>query len=459
MKFCCRSAFSFLILLNIQLQLGLAQPIIDSAKYGLPVLPEVSGFGLDSKGGQGGKIIVVSNLNSEGKGSLAEAINTSGPRIIVFEVAGYIDLEEQSLELTNPFITIVGQTAPSPGVTLVNGGLSIKTHDVIIQHIKVRPGDRGRAKKSGWEADGLASNKGAYNVIVDHCSFSWATDENLSVSGPRFDGENVVEWRNNTSHKITYSHCIIAQGLSNSSHSKGEHSKGTLVHDNATDILIYGNLYSSNVERSPLIKGGVQCAIVNNYIYNPGNAAIHYNLSPGEWMGHEWVEGKMSVEGNYIEFGKNSSENIAAANLRGPIEIYWKDNFVSERKINGEADESLRYRNTFIEEKTATISELLKGANTKTDGLEKVVESPPIWPYGLVPIPVEKVKDYVLQNAGAFPWDRDKIDRKIIDDIISGKGQIIDSETQVGGYPEIELVFRKFRLEDWSMTTLRRKVD
>jgi len=110
-------------------------------------IPEASGFGLDTKGGQGGKIIVVSNLNSHGKGSLAEAIAYNGPRIIVFEVAGYIDLQEKSIEITKPFVTVAGQTAPSPGVTLINGGLSIKTHDVIIQHIKVRPGDKGRNKK------------------------------------------------------------------------------------------------------------------------------------------------------------------------------------------------------------------------------------------------------------------------------------------------------------------------
>lgn len=426
-------------------------------EYTISPISKASGFGIDTRGGFGGDLLIVSNLSRYGKGSLAEAIDFEGPRTIVFEVAGYIDLQGNSLEITNPYLTILGQTAPSPGVTLINGGINIKTNDVVIQHLKVRPGDRGQTRESGWEVDGLATSKGAYNVIVDHCSFSWATDENLSVGGPRFDGENVEEWRNNTSHRITYSNCIIAQGLSFSSHSKGEHSKGTLVHDNATDILIFGNLYAHNVERSPLIKGGAQCAIINNFIYNPGNAAIHYNLSPSEWKGHDWICGEMSVVGNYIEFGQNSSENISAANLRGPLEIFWKDNYVS--KINREkVDEStIVYSNKFIEDKTASITDLLNRTNYKTSGLEKLVDSPPIWPEGLIPIPSSQVKKYVLNTAGAFPWDRDKIDQKLIDDIKAKKGKIINSEIQIGGYPQIEPIFRKFEPDKWDMNNLIKK--
>jgi hypothetical protein len=399
-----------------------------SIQYGTPVLPGVSGFGLDTKGGQGGKIIVVQNLNREGKGSLAEAIESDYPRIIVFEVAGYIDLEKKSLNIKNPFVTIAGQTAPSPGITLIKGGLGIQTHDVIIQHIKVRPGEAGAAKKSGWEVDGIASGKGAYNVIVDHCSTSWSTDENLSASGPRFDGANPDEWRTNTSHKVTFSNCIIAQGLSNSTHSKGEHSKGSLIHDNATDILIYGNLYADNVQRNPLFKGGVYGAIVNNFIYNPGNAAIHYGIVAEEWKGHEWITGKMSVVGNYIEYGQNTSAKIAAGNFRGPVEVYWKDNMIISKN---------------------PVKELA--------GSQTLVETRPVWPEGLVPVPASEVKESVLKNAGAFPWDRDEVDRRIIAGVKSGDGKIINSELEGGDYPVIKPVFRKFNPTEWDLVTLTKK--
>ncbi len=395
---------------------------------GIPVLQGVSGFGLDTKGGQEGKIITVKNLNATGEGSFDEALRFEGPRIIVFDVAGCIDLNKKSLKIKNPFVTVAGQTAPSPGITLIKGGLSIGTHDVIIQHIKVRPGEVGQAKKSGWEVDGIATGDGVYNVIVDHCSTSWSTDENLSASGPRFNGANPDEWRKNTSHKITFSNNIIAQGLSNSTHVKGEHSKGSLIHDNATDILIYGNLYADNVERNPFFKGGVMGAVVNNYIFNPGKAAIHYALVESEWTGHEWITGKMSVEGNCIEYGLDTSEKIAGGKFTGPVEVYWKDNRI-----------------------------ISKNPVKELSGSQTIVDQRPVWPVGLVPMSAAAVKEYVLKNAGAFPWDRDEVDKQIIAGVRSGKGRVIDSETEAGGYPAPKPVFRSFKAEEWNMVTLTKK--
>jgi hypothetical protein len=424
-------ALSLVIFLNSLFNDVSCQPVNPGVKgtgpSGILVLPGVSGFGLDTKGGQGGKIIVVKNLNRDGEGSLAEALAYDGPRIIVFEVAGYIDLQKKSLKIKNPYITIAGQTAPSPGITLIKGGLGISTHDVIIQHIKVRPGEAGEVKKGGWEVDGIGMD-GAYNIIVDHCSTSWSTDENLSPSGPRFEGKNPDEWRQNTSHKVTISNCIIAQGLSNSTHSKGEHSKGSLIHDNATEILVYGNLYADNVERNPFFKGGVQGAIVNNFIYNPGKAAIHYALVEKEWEGHEWITGKMSVEGNYIEYGPNTSEKIAAGKFSGPVEVYWKDNTIVAKKPAKE----------------------LTGTYT-------LVEQRPVWPEGLIPVTASEVKKQVLKNAGAFPLDRDEIDKKIIAGVQNGNGKIIDSESEAGGYPPVKPVYRKFNPEEWDMVTLTKK--
>jgi len=403
----------------------------DSAKdtyYGLPVLPGVTGFGLDSKGGLGGKVIRVTNLNREGIGSLSEAVQAEGPRIIVFEVAGVLDLERKSLIIKNPFVTIAGQTAPYPGITLIRGGIGIVTHDVILQHLKVRPGEAGQEKKSGWEVDGIATGGGAYNVIVDHCSATWSTDENLSASGPRFEGADVNEWRKNTSHKIVFSNCIIAEGLSNSTHSKGEHSKGSLIHDNATEILIIGNLYACNVQRNPLFKGGVQGLVINNFIFNPGNAAVHFGLVAQEWEGHEWITGKMGVEGNMIEYGPDTRSKMAAGSFRGPVEVYWKDNkIIAGHEI------------------------------TELSGDFKRVENRPFWPQGLKAMPADKVKESVLANAGAFPWERDEIDKRIVAGVMTGTGKIINSEKEVGGYPEIKTVYRKFREGKWDLNTMTRK--
>ena len=120
-------------------------------------------------GGKGGEFIRVTNLDSNGPGSLREALETKGPRIIVFEVGGVIDLNKNSLRISEPFVTVAGQTAPSPGITIIKGSVGIVTHDVLVQHIRIRPGDAGEPKKSGWEVDGIAtSGKDAYNIIIDH---------------------------------------------------------------------------------------------------------------------------------------------------------------------------------------------------------------------------------------------------------------------------------------------------
>jgi len=400
-----------------------------SAKeYGLPVLEGVKGFGLDSKGGAGGEIIRVTNLNREGEGSFAAALEYKGPRIIVFEVAGVINLEKRSLRITNPFVTIAGQTAPYPGITLIRGGLSIQTHDVIVQHIKIRPGEAEQAKKSGWEVDGIGCSEGAWNVIIDHCSVTWSTDENISPSGPRFEGSGPEEWRMNTSHKIVISNCIIAEGLSNSTHSKGEHSKGTLVHDNASEILIAGNLYASNMQRNPLFKGGAMGVVANNYIYNPGNAAIHFGLVEEEWKGHEWLTGIMAIEANYIEAGPDTRTSMAAGSFRGPVDVYWANNTIvsdTERK------------------------ELTGNFNR--------IDARPFWPSGLTPLTPGEVKKSVLKNVGAFPWNRDDIDKRIIEGVRNGTGKIINSESEVGGYPSYKPVYRKFNPEDWDIDRMIRK--
>ncbi len=418
----------FNIFFIFQLQISYSQKSMNGFHYGLPILPGVTGFGLDSKGGSGGKIIKVTNLNKDGEGSFTKAIKSKGKRIIVFEVAGVIDLERNTLEIVNPFITIAGQTAPFPGITIIQGGIKIKTHDVIIQHIKVRPGEAGQEKKSGWQIDGISTYGGVYNVIVDHCSLTWATDENLSASGPRFEGANVEEWRKNTSHKILFSNCIIAEGLSNSTHKRGEHSKGSLIHDNTSEILIFGNLYANNMKRNPMCKGGSQVTILNNFISNPGELAISYKLVQKEWTEHEWVTGKMAAIGNFMEFGNDTKSTVSGGKFRGPVEVFWKDNII----------------------------------NSKTDVIELSgeyipLDSIPFWPQGLVIMPVNEVKKSVLENAGAFPWERDDIDKRIIAEAEAGTGKIIDSEKEVGGYPLIKPVYKKFIAEEWDLNTLTKK--
>ena len=375
------------------------------------IIPGNVAFGNPTQGGLNGKIIRVTTLDPEGPGSIKEAIETKGPRIVLFEVGGVIDLNKGNLDITEPFLTIAGQTAPFPGITFIRGGFWINTHDIVIQHIRVRPGDAGEPKRSGWSPDGLTTSGGnAYNIIIDHCSFTWAVDENLSASGRRTEGPG------STSHKITFSNNIIAECLSNSSHEKGEHSKGTLIHDFCRDIAIVGNLFAHNAMRNPYFKAHSTGVIVNNLIYNPGRVAIQLNYSKSEWKNakYEPQNCRVSVVGNVLYAGKNTSEKMALVATMG--DAFMKDNLAFD--INGIA-------------------------LPMTYGNINILSEKPVWPMGFEPLTADEVVGYITRNVGARPKERDAVDKRIIQDFLDRKGQILDSQDEVGGYPKYKATYRK----------------
>lgn len=380
------------------------------------------GWTSDVRGGLDGDVIRVTTLDREGPGSLKEAIETEGPRVIVFEVGGVIDLDTEALRIRDPHVTVAGQTAPAPGITLIRGTLSIQTYDVVLQHIRVRPGEAGQ--DTGWEPDGI-SLVSAYDVVVDHCSVTWAVDENLSASGPRFDGATPDEWRENTSHRVSFVHNIVAEALSESTHAKGEHSKGSLIHDNATDIFIYGNLYASNVDRNPLFKGGARGVVANNFIANPGSKAVSYGLVESEWEGQPHQDGLMTIVGNVFHYGPDTSDSAVFFRVRGPLEVFLDDNVANS--LGGGAVE-------MIGGDTSEMAE---------------VSSAPTWPSGFAALPSSDVIQLVEQHAGARPWDRDVIDARVVQEAVDGTGSQIDHESEGGGYPDHAATSAAFDPAEW----------
>ena len=113
--------------------------------------PGAVGAAATTPGGRGGEVVRVTTLAPSGPGSFVEAVRRPGRRIVVFEVGGVIDLVESTVKITEPYLTIAGQTAPPPGITLIRGGIDITTHDVVVRHIRVRPGDA--VILSGLDAD------------------------------------------------------------------------------------------------------------------------------------------------------------------------------------------------------------------------------------------------------------------------------------------------------------------
>lgn len=374
-------------------------------------LREVRGFGIDNPGGRGGRVLRVTSLDTDGEGSLRWALEQRGPRIVVFEVGGVIDLAKRSLRVTEPYLTVAGETAPPPGVTLIRGGLAIHSHDVTIRHLMIRPGDNGEAPRSGWEPDALSvSGPGAHDVLIDHCSLTWALDENASVSGPRDRGHAF------TARRVTFSHSIIAEGLDHATHRKGRHSKGLLVHDFVEEVAVIGNLFAHNDRRNPYFKGHTSGVVVNNVMYNIGNAAVQLGFVADEYRHTPFTprNPRVAVVGNVLRYGVSSYSDL-------PLVAYQGDAFVDDNQVVN-----------------------LDGRPMpQVHGAVTLLSAAPVWPAGLEPLPVTQVLESVLKNAGARPWDRDPIDRRIVASVTGGIGRIIDSQSEVGGYPRYPMSRRK----------------
>lgn len=377
-------------------------------------LNSVEGFGANTKAGTGGSVIKVAHLGHDGEGSLRWALAQKGPRIVVFEVGGVIDLAGQGIEIDEPFLTLAGQTAPSPGITLIRGGLRVLTHDVRIEHIRIRPGDNFEEKLSGWETDAIAVAGGqAQRVHIDHVSVSWAVDENLSATGQREKG-----WGFSASD-VTFSNSIIAEALDYASHEKGKHSKGLLVHDYVKNVAVVGNLFISNDRRNPYFKSHASGVVVNNLMYNLGNQAVHVDFIPDEWKGTSLVPGnpQIAVVGNLMHYGRDTYSDLAMIYGRG--DVFLHDNGVYN---------------------------LMNEPMPQGGSAVNLLDKPPVWPEGLTAMSVDDVEQYVLASAGARPWDRDAIDVRIVQDYKQRTSRIIDSQDDVGGYPKYRATTHKLNV-------------
>ena len=233
----------------------------------LPVVPGAMGFGTDTPAGRGGMIYRVTHLGDDGPGSLRHGVEgVEGPRTIVFEVSGVIRLNSDLVLRHDShgrygFLTIAGQTAPPPGITLAGGGISIGSHDVLVQHIAIRPGDRAKPvdNRDCIKIGGAAGHR-VHHIVIDHVSCSWAVDETVST------------WSDQGSvSDVTFSACIFSEPVINGGHSKGSHPYGALGGRHSSNVSLIGNLFAFNFGRNPLIRDETAGAqVVNNLIYRPG---------------------------------------------------------------------------------------------------------------------------------------------------------------------------------------------
>jgi hypothetical protein len=369
----------------------------------LAAFPGAEGAGASAVGGRNSNnIYVVSNLNDSGTGSLRHAIDTapSTGRTIVFGVGGTINLVND-LTIDSPNITIAGQTAPEGGITLARRMLRVNnTNNIILQHLRVRPGDYytggPTGPPTGYEPDALWVS-GSNNVMLDHISASWSTDEVLSVS--------------HGSTNVTVQYSLITEALHNSNHSKGNHGYGGIIHGGETTL--HHNLYANNRSRNPATGNWDKDApiasahldIVNNVISNPGD---RYSYSGGEdqydvnWVGNYGLEGPNTTREN---------------------ELFHPDNVNSR----------VYYAGNYYDTSEDGILQVTPAAGNTLTGVYTALGSPVATTNPPVVVDAPTAYKHVLSYAGAAS-DRDPIDKRVINDVINQSGAHIDSQDQVGGW-------------------------
>ena len=382
----------------------------------ISAFPGAEGFGSTTIGGRGGKVIEVTNLNDAGPGSLRAAIESEGPRIVIFRLAGTIELNS-SLAIINPYLTIAGQTAPGDGVTLRTSRLEIEalilveTHDVVIRFLTLRAGP----PSAGDAIMILASDSHVtYNVVIDHNSLSWAVNRNLATW---YDVHDIsIQWN------------IFSEGLNCSIHSKGCHSKGALLGGYASDenkdkpgassISFHHNLMAHNGERNPLVSASGVTDVVNNVVYNPFGSFSHVDMQ------HQLVVVPANYVGNFFKPGTDTDPGkygISVANV-GDLgaKIYVLGNIGPHRPNDNQPEIDI------VDPEAR--SYVIPARNPATP---------------ITTTSAFEAYDQVLAGAGSnmglncdgtFFSRRDTIDARIVNDVVNITGKIIDDPSEVGGW-------------------------
>lgn len=413
----------------------------DLPQSDIPAFPGAEGGGGFSFGGRGGKVITVTSLEDEGPGTLREACEQGGARIIVFNVAGIIRLKTPII-VRAPYVTIAGQTAPGDGICVAGESFWVNTHDVVVRHMRFRRGETYVGRRD----DSFGGNP-VGNIMIDHCSTSWGLDENISFYRHMFDPEDGSKEKKLPTVNVTIQNTISSQALDTYNHAFGS----TLGGENCTFMR---NLWANNAGRNPSIGWNGVFNFVNNVIYNwvhrsvdGGDYTALYNIinnyyKPGPLtpkdspVGHRILKpesGRSKL--GYFVFGRV----YANGNIMEGFPEVTKDNWAGGIQVQNQPDtkgytENIKWNRPFP------------------------IDNPfPI-------MSAEEAYKFVLDNVGATFPKRDIVDQRVIEQIRTGKVYyteglnpddfyqfehrrlpadsykkgIITDIKQVGGYPEYQ---------------------
>ncbi|MHC4095676.1 MAG: pectate lyase family protein [Planctomycetota bacterium] len=367
----------------------LAVSCMSTASHALTAFPGAEGFGADTPGGRGGRVIKVTNLNSSGPGSLLTACQSSGPRIVVFEVSGII---HGDVIISKPYITIAGQTAPGAGITiegmlrsdLRDWNKKVTTqpnvHDVVVRFLRVRsPSGRG-------DQGDCIQFSSVDKAVLDHLSLSWAEDETIDL------------WARSTN--ITIQWCMTGK-LDHTGQGGGGHFYGLISGGRSNRISIHHNLFAHHENRNPCIGSG-PADFRNNIVYNFRAGFVHHNNYIGipgfNFIGNYYKSGPSTVS-----FHPNDPY-IYPWCFEGKIPYYLRDNFIKDVGL--------------IQNPWAEANKLRAWARYYAKhGVRQERETPVPPVHTHSPL---KTYQLVLACAGCFP--RDVVTRRTIREVENGTG-------------------------------------
>lgn len=356
------------------------------------------GFGKYTKGGRGGKVIAVTNLNDSGEGSLRAAVEAEGPRIVVFKVCGTIHLQSH-LTITNPYITIAGQTAPGDGICLAEYGMIIDTEEAIVRYVRMRPGDLGNEESDAvWVKD-------AKHVVVDHLTTSWGTDETLSVSN---SDDVSVQW------------CLISESLNNSINAKGTHGMGSLIRGSTGQkVTFHNNLFFTHRNRSPMNGNytpytedpeGFNVEFINNVVYNWNAKSAGKNHDEDSITKCNYIK-------NYYRSGK-----ISGGKYMFSEECPYSQMYAEGNSMNDEVPEDQYSIFEFSDDKPINMETYVQKERFSFSIMDKIVDA-------------KDAYTQVMAGVGAS-LSRDPVDKAVLEAVESGEGKLIDKPTESIGYDE-----------------------
>lgn len=376
----------------------LPRPAGQSGDRQIRAFPGAEGFGMYTTGGRGGRTIIVTNLNDDGPGSLREAVQAGGTRTIVFEVAGTIALA-RPLIIREGNVTIAGQSAPGDGICLSNQPFIIDADNVIVRFLRFRLGD-----KSGHEGDAITGTRHR-DIIIDHCSMSWATDECASF----YDNINfTLQWS------------IISESLNHSIHEKGDHGYGGIW--GGMGASFHHNLLAHHNSRLPRFCGARYHGHPEKEIVDFRNNVIYNWMNNSSYAGER---GHHNIVGNYYKPGPATTEDTRSRIVE-PYRPYGKF-FVADNVMDQSPD---------------VTHDNWKGV--ACDSPDSVKASAPFTVAPVKTLEASVSFRRVLDHAGAS-IRRDAVDRRIVEEVRMGTAHfgrnhkgIIDSQDDVGGWPHLE---------------------